>query len=74
MAKFRPIKKPRMALERWKDEKLEKNGKKGFLIPRKIRKRKKTHSKKEKKEKKRKRKILFKWKCIPYFLVLANFD
>ena len=52
MAKFRPIKKHGMGLERWKDEKTGKERQKtGLLIQRKIGKSGKARSKKEKNEK-----------------------
>ena len=67
MAKIRPIKKHGTGLERWKDEKLEKNGKRGLLIQRKIGKSGKTRSKKEKKRKKTgKRKIFFKRERVSF--------
>ena len=68
MAKFRPIKKHRTGLERWKDEKIGKEWRKtGLLIQRKIGKSGKTRSKKEKNQKKPgKRKIFFKWERVSF--------
>ena len=72
MAKFSPVKERGTVLERWKDETTGKKGQKtGLLIPRKIRKRKKTRVKREKKD--GKEKSFFKRECVLPFFVLENF-
>ena len=59
MDKFSPIKELGTGLERWKDEKPEKERQKMITNPKKIRKSGKTRSKKEKKRKKLEREISF---------------
>ena len=76
MANFRPIKKPGMGLERWKDEKIGKERRRTrCLIPRKIGKRGKTRSKKEKRRKERERERSFlNGNAFLSFPVPTNFD
>ena len=52
MAKFRPIKKTRTVLERWKDEKLEKPAKNGMTNPTEDKKEEKDQFQNEEKRKK----------------------
>ena len=70
MAKFRPIKKPRTVLERWKDRKLKKGRKMGFTKPNKYKKEKEERFRKRRKR--GKRKIFFKRERVFSFPVLAN--